>query len=364
MRMTTLSTLFLIPAIAAAAAQGAKTNSGYLIHDMDRAPAPAVTPGTDGGPPSDAIVLFDGGDLSEWRTEDGAAPGWLVQDGYFQCVEGAGNIYTRRDFGDCQLHIEWASPADPAGKIDQDRGNSGVFFMDTYEVQVLDTYDNRTYSDGYAGSVYGQHPPLVNATRPPGEWQTYDIVFRAPRFKPDGSLRRPARMTVFHNGVLVQDNVKLTGPTSWLQQKPYEAHADALPIRLQDHDSPVRFRNIWIRPLAEPDHVKKIPMKTREAKVALTPEQLDRFVGAYESFDEGEEKKETPFIVIRREGGQLYATVRDKPERRIYAQSETEFVLEAVDGTLSFRTGPDGAINGVDFRVGRNAKFEARLPGR
>jgi hypothetical protein len=361
MRTTLLLGLITLAGVALNAAAEEKTNSGYLIHDMERAPAPAVTPGTNGGPPADAIVLFDGANLNEWRTEDGAAPAWLVQDGYLQCVEGADDIFTKRNFGDCQLHIEWASPADPAGKIDQDRGNSGIFFMEKYEIQVLDSYQSRTYSDGYAGSVYAQYPPQVNATRPPGEWQTYDIVFHRPRFKKDGSLRKPARITAFLNGILVQDNVTLTGPTGWLQQKPYEAHADEMSLKLQDHDSPVRFRNIWIRPLATPDHLKKIKMKSREAKVQLTAAQLDRFVGAYETIDPDEEKKEVPFIVIRREGDQLYATVRDKQERRIFAQTENEFVFEIFDGTLTIESDAQGNVTGVNFRVGLNPKFEKKL---
>lgn len=339
----------------------ADTNSGYLIHDMDRAPAPVVTPGTDGGPPADAVVLFDGSDLSKWRTEDGGPAQWLVKDGYFEVVAGADDIFTKQPFGDCQLHIEWASPADPGGKIDQARGNSGIFFMEKYEVQVLDSYQSRTYSDGYAGAVYAQYPPQVNATRPPGEWQAYDIVFHRPIFKKDGSLKRPARVTAILNGVLVQDNVQLTGPTSWLMQKPYEAHPNKMSIKLQDHDSPVRYRNIWIRPLPVREHLKKIPMKRREAKVQLSAAQLDRFVGAYETVDEGEEKKEVPFIVIRREGEQLLATVRDKEERRIFPQTENEFVFEIFDGTLTFESDAQGNVTGVNFRVGVEPKFEKKL---
>ena len=352
--------LALVAAAPQAAAQP-KTNSGYLIHDMERAEAPTVTPGKDGAPPSDAIVLFDGASLDEWRTEEGGAPAWKVADGYFETVPGAENIFTKRTFGDCQLHIEWAAPADPAGKTDQDRGNSGIFFMEKYEIQVLDSYQNRTYADGHAGSVYAQYPPQVNATRPPGQWQTYDIVFRAPRFKKDGTVRRPARMTAFLNGVLVQDNVTLTGPTSWLQQKPYEKHAEAMPIKLQDHDSPVRYRNIWIRPLPQRDHLKKIKMKTREAKVQLSTDQLDRFVGSYETVEPDEEKKDTPFIVIRREGDHLRAAIRDKQEWRLYPQSETEFLFEWFDGTLTFVLDDKGNVTGVNFRVGVTPKFEKKL---
>lgn len=165
-----------------------------------------------------------------------------------EVVAGTGEITTVRAFGDCQLHVEWASP-DPPAHTGQDRGNSGVFLMGRYEVQVLDSYGNRTYPDGQAAAIYGQYPPLVNASRPPGVWQSYDIVFRRPRFDERGQLIAPARITVIHNGVLVHDAVILTGPTGHRRRPPYEAHADRLPITLQDHASPVRFRNIWVRDL-------------------------------------------------------------------------------------------------------------------
>ena len=221
------------------------------IHDMDRPLPPVVDPGPAGPPapvPADAIVLFDGKDLSGWTTAKGLPPRWQVRDGYMEVVKGAGGIRTTRGFGDCQLHVEWAAPS-PAVGSGQDRGNSGVFLMDTYEVQVLDSYDSRTYADGMAGAIYGQYPPLVNATRKPGEWQAYDIVFHAPRFDASGALVSPARLTVVHNGILVQDNEELTGPTGHKARPPYKAHADRMPISLQDHAHPVRFRNIWIREL-------------------------------------------------------------------------------------------------------------------
>ncbi len=345
-------------ALAFSNATTADTNSGYLIHDMARDEAPVVTPGTAGSASSDAIVLFDGTDLSAWRTEDGAAAQWMVKDGYFQAVEGTDDIFTKEGFGDCQLHIEWASPADPAGKEGQNRGNSGIFFMEKYEIQVLDSYNNRTYSDGHAGSIYAQFPPEVNATRPPGEWQTYDIVFHAPRFKKDGTVKRPARMTALLNGILVQDNSQLTGPTSWLMQKPYEKHGERMSIKLQDHGSPVRYRNVWIRPLTEPKHLKKIPMKTRETKVQLTADQLDQFVGSY---DHNQGDKEVPFIVVRREGEHLLATIRDKKEWPLFAQTENEFVFENFDGTLTFESDGQGKVTGVNFQVGVNPKFENKL---
>jgi len=224
----------------------------WPVHSTDRPRPPVVTPGPAGlpsPPPSDAIVLFDGTTLAEWvRQNDGGAAGWRVADGYMAVVGGSGTIATRRSFGDVQLHIEWATPMPPRGE-GQERGNSGVFLMGRYEIQVLDSYRNDTYADGQAAALYGQTPPLVNASRPPGEWQTYDIVFRRPRFGPDGSVVQPARATVFHNGVLVQDNVAFTGRTVHGRRAVYEPHEDRLPLVLQDHGDPVRFRNIWVREL-------------------------------------------------------------------------------------------------------------------
>jgi hypothetical protein len=199
-------------------------------------------------PPSDAIVLFDGTSLEAWRSGDGSPARWRVKGGYMEVAPGTGTLATVRGFGDVQLHIEWASPAPPKG-ADQDRGNSGVFLMGRYEVQVLDSYGSLTYPDGQAGALYGQFPPLVNASLPPGQWQAYDIVFRRPRFDQDGKLREPAVVTVFHNGVLIQNGVVLTGPTGHTTRPPYAAHPDRLPLTLQDHEHPVRFRNIWLREL-------------------------------------------------------------------------------------------------------------------
>ena len=201
-------------------------------------------------PPADAIVLFDGRSIDEWRSGDSVTgpARWRVSSGALEVVPGTGAIRTTRAFGDVQLHVEWMSPV-PARGTSQDRGNSGVFLMGRYEVQILDSYGNDTYPDGQAASIYGQFPPLVNASRPPGRWQSFDIVFRRPHF--DGAqLTIPARMTVFHNGILVHEDVVLMGPTSNGTRAPYTAHADRLPIRLQDHGHKVRFRNIWVRELA------------------------------------------------------------------------------------------------------------------
>jgi 3-keto-disaccharide hydrolase len=210
---------------------------------------PIVTPGkNDSDPPSDAIVLFNGQNLSSWQTADSAAAKWKVIAGYAEVVAGTGDILTRDKFGDCQLHIEWATPAAPKGE-GQERGNSGVFLMGRYEVQVLDSYENKTYYHGQAGSVYKQYAPLVNASRKPGEWQTYDIVFHAPRFDEQGKVVDRARVTVVHNGVLIQNNVEIYGITYNDRPAIYIPHSPQESIRLQDHGNPVRYRNIWIRRL-------------------------------------------------------------------------------------------------------------------
>jgi hypothetical protein len=208
-----------------------------------------VTPGREGAPPSDAVVLFDGSDLSAWSGEDGGDAGWRIEGEAMTVVPLTGSIRTRQGFGDVQLHIEWRAPAQVRGE-GQDRGNSGIYFMQRYELQVLDSYENQTYSNGQAGSIYKQHIPLVNASRPPGEWQSYDVVFMAPRFASGGTLLRPAYMTVFQNGVLIQNHAELKGPTLYIGVPEYEAHPDRLPLLLQDHGNPVSYRNIWVREIS------------------------------------------------------------------------------------------------------------------
>jgi hypothetical protein len=231
----------------------AQTPTQWKPHDRNR-PVPAVidpgvpsTQDTPGKAPSDAIVLFDGKDLSAWSTKDGQPAKWKVGTGYFETVPKSGYMYSKQAFGDMQLHLEFATPS-PAEGQDQDRGNSGVFLMGIYEIQVLDSYNNKTYADGQAAAVYGQYPPLVNSSRAPGQWQSYDIVFHPSKFDKGGKLIHLGRVTVFHNGVLVQDNVEIEGPT--VTGEPDKPHADKLPLALQDHNHPVRFRNIWVRELA------------------------------------------------------------------------------------------------------------------
>ena len=246
--------LLLCPALLAAQANPnpvPQDPSRWPQHSMERPNARVVTPGPYAATPrpNDAIVLFDGHSLRMWHSADTTGPArWRVGPGYFEVKPGTGGIATRDSFGDVQLHVEWAAPLPVKGE-GQERGNSGVFLMGTYEVQVLDSYNNPTYADGQAGSLFGQFPPLVNPIRRPGQWNAYDIVFHRPRFKADGTVETPGRATVFFNGVLVQDDQVLLGPTTYGRRAPYARHADKLPIVLQDHEFKVRYRNIWVRPL-------------------------------------------------------------------------------------------------------------------
>lgn len=251
--LTALVAMTLVDPLGSVAAGQRPTD--WPIHSTTRPQPPVVDPGPAPPPapvPSDAIVLFDGRSLDAWQNADssGHPARWRIENGYMEVAAGTGNISTKRGFGDVQLHVEWATPTEVKGE-GQERGNSGVFLMGRYELQVLDTYRNTTYPDGQAGAIYGQFPPLVNASRPPGQWQTYDIIFRRPRFDAAGAVLSPARMTVLHNGVLVQDNVVLTGPTGHRERPPYAAHPDRLPLMLQDHGNPVRYRNIWVREVSD-----------------------------------------------------------------------------------------------------------------
>ena len=224
--------------------------SGYHVHDPQR-PRPAVLePPAPGEPPADAVVLFDGTDLSQWTNLEGQPPQWKVEDGAVLVVPKTGDIRSKREFGDCQVHVEWMSPPDDL-EPGQKGGNSGVFLMGIYEVQVLNSYQNPTYADGQAGSLYGQVPPLVNVCRPAGQWQSYDISFLRPLFDAHGLLVRPGRITVLHNGVVVQNNYVLEGTTYHKQLAHYTAHKSTGPLVLQNHGDAVRFRNIWVRPLQE-----------------------------------------------------------------------------------------------------------------
>jgi hypothetical protein len=308
----------------------ATPDPNWLVHDRERPLPPVVTPGTfssedkPGVPPSDAVVLFDGKDHSQWVAMDGSPTKWVVKDGALVCVPGSGYIRTLQSFGDCQLHIEWAAPT-PTEGAGQGRGNSGVFFgHGRYETQVLDSYENPTYADGSAGSIYGQYPPMVNATRPPGQWQTYDIIWTAPRFDAEGKLLSPARITTLHNGVLVQNNVELTGPVPWIGRPPYQSHPERLPIAMQDHGNPVRFRNIWVRELG----------KHRHKEYFLADALLDSYAGDYG-------KGQWNSVKIRRLPDGLLSFNLSGSDVVLYAASPTHFYAKTTDVQCKFDfTGP------------------------
>jgi hypothetical protein len=258
--------LVTILATTALGAQEQKAPTGYTdtptipgskwrVHDDARPRPPVITPGTfstedtPGKPPSDAVVLFDGTSLAAWRTDKGEPAKWKVENGYMEVVPGNGDIWTKENFGDSQLHIEFRTPSPPKGDSQQ-RGNSGILLYGIYEIQVLDSFNNLTYADGQASAVYGQSPPLVNASRSPGEWQVYDIVYTSPRFK-DGKVEVPGYVTIFHNGVITQNHTELLGATGHRTLPRLVVHDPKGPIRLQDHHNPTRYRNIWIRPIGE-----------------------------------------------------------------------------------------------------------------
>ena len=234
--MRTSAITFVLIACLSAQVSGQEWKSGIEWQEP-----PVVTPGsTNSQPPSDAVVLFDGTDLSAFEEGDN----WKVEDGV--AIPQKKGITTKQKFGDLQLHVEWSSPTEIKGK-GQGRGNSGVYIMGKYEIQILDSYDNKTYFDGQAGSVYKQTPPMANAMRKPGEWNTYDIFFTAPSFKEDGEVERPAYVTVVHNGILVLNHFEFLGPTSYVAAPAYKKHDPTGPIFIQFHGNPVRFRNIWVR---------------------------------------------------------------------------------------------------------------------
>jgi hypothetical protein len=309
-------------------------------HDRERPQPPVVNPGTPssleqpGQPPADAVVLFGGKDLSQWASMDGSPTRWIMKDGYMECVRGSGYIRTLQNFGDCQLHVEFCTPV-PAEGEGQGRGNSGVFLgLDRYEIQVLDSYGNKTYADGSCGSIYGQYPPLVNVSRPPGQWQTYDIFYTAPRFDEQGKLLSPVRLTVCHNGVLIQNNVDLTGPTGWLGRAPYQPHPEKQPISLQDHGNPVRYRNIWARELG----------KIRKQEFTFSDALLSSYTGTYEL---GPNNTAT----VSRENGQLTLLFQGN-KFVMFAESETKFFAKTTDVQCVFEVGADKKVIGATLSVG------------
>ncbi len=320
-------------------------------HDVRRPKPPVVEPAESAvaaRPPKDAILLFSGANLDEWKSSHGGPAGWKVAGGILETVPGTGQIETKRAFGDIQLHIEWAAPNPPHGS-GQSRGNSGIFLMGQFEIQVLDSYKADTYSDGQAGAIYGQFPPLFNASRPPGEWQSYDIAFRRPRFDASGKLLEPARVTLFHNGILVQNNEEPIGPTSWLKAFPYSSEqGERGPIALQDHDHPVHFRNIWVRELPE----RPAPTASDLARpkiVTLPTTVLDQYAGQYYL----NSKPDAPKVTITREEGHLVITFPFRPQPLVMEPiSETEFDMPFTDGRFTFRKNDQGKVTGVHFKIG------------
>lgn len=240
----------LFIAIVSAAGVNAQLDTTKLTPESSELwnPVPRIVTAPTTGAPSDAIILFDGKDFSKWKSSKtgGNAP-WTIADGAMTVKAESGDIETLEQFDDYQLHIEFRTPAVVKGNS-QGRGNSGIFMQGKYELQVLDSYDNRTYSNGQAGSIYKQSMPLVNASRKPGEWQVYDVIYTSPKFNKDGMFIHPAYITVLHNGVLVQNHTPIFGTTPYKGKPQYEVHGKG-PIKLQDHDNPTSFRNIWIRPL-------------------------------------------------------------------------------------------------------------------
>lgn len=339
-----------------------QANGPWRIHDLSRPQRPVVTPGVHGTqdqagrPPSDAIVLFSGKDLSEWTSMQGGPAKWIVKDGVMESVKGSGYVMTARKFGDCQLHVEWAAPLPVIGNS-QGRGNSGVFLMNTYEVQVLDSYQNKTYPDGQASAVYGQYPPQVNAALPPGQWQTYDIIFHRPRFDTAGKLLQAARITVLHNGVLTQDSVEIKGPTNWMSRVPYKAHEDKMPLALQDHGNPVRYRNIWIRELPEAGFLPGDEGGTLPVREVTVPDSiLQKYAGEYKS-DSGST------ITVERKGSHL-VVLRGKNSfpLEVAPVSETKFAGVAVETEISFQTGGDGKVTAAVLRSVESPQTFKRLP--
>jgi hypothetical protein len=327
----------------------AAMDPNYIGHDRTRPQPPVIDPGVAstqdqaGKAPSDAVVLFDGTDVSKWASMDGTPTKWIARDGYMECVKGSGYIRTLQNFGDCQLHVEWAAPT-PGEGSGQGRGNSGVFLgFDRYEIQVLDCYKNTTYADGSAGAVYNQYPPLVNACRPPGQWQAYDIIYTAPRFDADGKLLSPARITALHNGVLIQNNVELAGSTGWLNRGPYSVHSEKQPICFQDHGNPVRFRNVWVRELGNPG----------KKEFTLPTAVLQSYTGSY-AVDSNMKAD------VTLENGQIQLKFAGT-KFTMFAESDTKFFAKTVDVQCEFFKNDQGQVEKVVFSVGEGGMSAKRV---
>ena len=347
-----------------AAGQSPPSEPRWRQHEMNRPRPAVVTPPAQNLPvaaPADAVVLFDGRSLSGWARSGGEPAAWKLENGYMEIVPRAGSIQSKEEFGDVQLHVEWAAPNPPRGSS-QDRGNSGILlFGGRYEVQVLDSYQADTYADGQAGAIYGQYPPLFNATRPPGEWQAYDIYFRRPRFRTDGSLAEPARVTVVLNGILVQNNEEIRGPTTYQQATPYSWHADQGPIQLQDHNHPVRYRNIWARRLPE----RPLPTASYTARpVTLSAPQLDRLAGTYfraPTPGQPGPQSQTPAYTITREGDRFMVRMGNNRAQPAIPVSENELWLAETAAKMTFRPNAQGTLE-VTFDMGGSTVTATKRP--
>jgi hypothetical protein len=344
-----LATAGLVTIVVGDEGQNMTTERRWLQHDIRRPKPPVVEPvghSVETAVPRDATILFDGKNLDAWQSADGGPARWKVNGGYLEINPGTGQIESKAKFGDIQMHIEWAAPEQPGG-TGQDRGNSGIFLQGLYELQVLDSYRADSYADGQAGAIYGQYPPLANASRPPGQWQTYDIAFRRPRFGKDGTLLDRARVTLVHNGILIQNNEELWGRTNWLESSPYEPQPDRGPIQLQDHGHPVRFRNIWVRDLPERPAPRAEDL-ARPKVVSLLPEALDQFTGEYAM----ENKEDAPVIISRSEGHLLFKLPFRTTPLVMLPVSPTEFILPHTYAHFTFQRDRQGRVTGVLFKVG------------
>ena len=336
--------LFALTAIFSGNHAMAQLATGWKAHDKKRPAPKVVDPGeatASASVPSDAIVLFDGKDLSNWNGPRDGKPKWLVKDGVMESVKGAGFLHSKEKFGDCQLHIEWTSPTKVKGN-GQGRGNSGVFLPGGYEIQVLDSFENETYADGGAASIYGQFPPLVNASRGPGQWQTYDIVFKAPRFDENKKLVSKAVITVLHNGVVVQHATQPFGPTSWVLHYNYNSNKVEGAIGLQDHGNPVRYRNIWIRKLGEETSKGTYP----ESR-AFTEDEIKKFVGKYKGGQE-----------VNLIDGKMYLKTLGR-NMEMVAYADGTFGLLKTAGPVSFTTDDKGNVTALKMRLdaGKGGNF-------
>jgi len=323
----------------------AQLSTGWKAHDLKRPHPTVVTPAKEvGGAPSDAVVLFDGKDMSQWRSEDGTAAKWEIVDGAMESVPKSGHVFSKETFGDCQVHIEFASPVKVMGS-GQGRGNSGVFLMGDFEVQVLDSFENpKTYADGTAGSIYGQFPPEVNVCRAPGQWQSYDIIFRRPKFDKAGKLQDKARITVLQNGVLIQDAVRPAGPTDWIQHNEYDDIKDKAegPLRLQDHGNPVRYRNIWVRRLEEP----KLPESPYDpVKVDLDIELAKKLVGKYGGH------------TIELKQNKLYFNYH-RASLEMVPRSATEYGFKKSAGMMTVKLDGEGNPTAIEAQLDATGKSE------